>query len=112
MEDVLAKVSFTGLWLSRELNLSGGSPATGGNFVMRQPDGTTINPIATTNRNIGSEVDVDLTYNYTEDVQLGFSAGWFFPGGIFDVSNTSTSGGNFGNNQTAKQFLVNADVNF
>ncbi len=112
MEDLTAKLTLTGLWLSREINLSGGTPGTGGTFIMRQPDGTTVNPIVTTNRHIGNEIDLDLDYAYTEDVSFGFSYGVFMPGGLFDVNNTSTSGGNFGNNQNASQWLVNADVAF
>ena len=117
IEDVIAKLSLTGLWLSRDLlsgtsGLAGGTPASGGTFIMRQPDGTAINPVATTNRYIGSEIDADLVYNYTEDVQFGLSYGVFIPGQLFDVSNTSTAGGNFGNNQNASQWLLNADVAF
>ncbi len=32
------------------------------------------------NKDIGSELDVNLTYDYTEDVSFGVLAGWFFPG--------------------------------
>ena len=36
-----------------------------------------------TNRNIGDEVDLQLTWDYTEDVQFGLLTGWFFPGDHF-----------------------------
>jgi len=35
---------------------------------------------AITDRNIGDEVDVNLTWDYTEDVTFGLLAAWFIPG--------------------------------
>jgi hypothetical protein len=31
-------------------------------------------------KELGNELDLGLTYDYTEDVQIGLSAGWFFDG--------------------------------
>ena len=31
-------------------------------------------------RGLGNEYDVNLTYNYTEDVTFGVSLGWYVPG--------------------------------
>ena len=53
-------------------------------------------------KEIGNEVDVDATYNYTEDVQLGLSLGWFLPGDIFNSANDTI----------AKQALAHVNVNF
>ncbi|MEK6714973.1 MAG: alginate export family protein [Candidatus Omnitrophota bacterium] len=36
-----------------------------------------------TDKNLGDEIDLGLTYDYTEDVQLGLNAGWFIPGDTF-----------------------------
>ncbi|MBF0494324.1 MAG: alginate export family protein [Candidatus Omnitrophica bacterium] len=35
------------------------------------------------NRNVGDEVDINTTWDYTEDVQFGLLAGWFIPGSHF-----------------------------
>lgn len=57
-----------------------------------------VNPNAT-KRHIGQEVDVQLTWDYTEDVQFGLLSAWFFPGRHLkdaaaaegDSTNTATS---------------------
>ncbi len=36
-----------------------------------------------TDKDVGSEVDLELTWDYTEDVQFGLLTAWFFPGGHF-----------------------------
>jgi len=41
----------------------------------------------TTNREMGNELDVATTYDYTEDVQLGVEGGVLMPGHAFDESN-------------------------
>lgn len=38
---------------------------------------------ANSNTNVGDELDVTLTYDYTEDVTFGLLAAWFFPGDYF-----------------------------
>ena len=43
--------------------------------------------LMTNNRDIGNELDVSATYDYTEDVQLGLEGGVFMPGRAFDESN-------------------------
>lgn len=35
-------------------------------------------------KSLGWELDTNLTYDYTEDVQFGLLTGWFFPGGYFN----------------------------
>jgi len=108
IEDVTAKVTWTGLWLAREPDLGGVGNNQGTtvgnkyNFNMRQPDGTTITPAITSNRAIGWEIDGDLNYDYTEDVKLGLSLGWFVPGDFFGSTNQ----------QTAKQALAHVGVTF
>jgi hypothetical protein len=42
-------------------------------------------------KSLGNEVDLNLTYDYTEDVQFGLSAGTFIPGAAFDSSNKKTA---------------------
>jgi hypothetical protein len=94
MEDVKVKLSWTQLWLDKEVS--------DGVFYMRQPDGTPITPVVTTNKKVGQEVDVNLVYDYTEDVQIGLNLGWFFAGDFFHSSN----------DETAKQALANIAVVF
>lgn len=36
---------------------------------------------------LGSELDLELTYDYTEDVTFGLLAAWFFPGDVFTSPN-------------------------
>lgn len=38
----------------------------------------------TDKKDLGNEVDLNLTYDYTEDVQLGISVGYYMPGKAFD----------------------------
>ncbi|MFA5087414.1 MAG: alginate export family protein [Candidatus Omnitrophota bacterium] len=105
MEDVTLKASWTGLWLDHRIKGSTVTPGVGSGDLLqlRQPDAAgTILPAVTTNKAIGSELDFDLSYDYTEDVQIGLKMGWFFPGGLFEGRN----------DETAKQFLANVNVNF
>lgn len=104
IEDVTAKLTWTGIWLDKEATDGSGLVGAGAlkSFNMRQPDGTTIQPVVTSNRDVGYEVDADFNYDYTEDVKLGLSLGWFFPGGFFDSAN----------NENAKQALAHVGVVF
>ena len=38
-------------------------------------------------RHLGDAIDIGATYDYTEDVQFGLTAGWFKPGKAFAVDN-------------------------
>ncbi len=95
MEDVTARLGITSLWNERNTKF--------GSKSIRQPDGTTLS-LATNNNSghIGKEFNFDLSYDYTEDVQIGASVGWFLPGSIWESENDSS----------AKQVLVNMNVAF
>ncbi len=108
IEDVTAKLTYTSLWIATNYQDDQGAST----LTLRQPDGSTISANVTDNRFIGSEVDLDLTYQYTEDVQFGLSYGMFMPGAFFHINNRYGSGGTHGNNDNASQWLVNADVIF
>lgn len=45
----------------------------------------------TSDKHLGDEIDVDLIYDYTEDVQLGLSLGWFVPGDTLHAVNKDTA---------------------
>lgn len=66
----------------------------------------------TTNRGdeVGSEIDVNVTYNYTEDVTFGLGFAWFIPGGIYDSYNIVATGGS--TNDTATQVTGSVGVVF
>ncbi|MFH1359414.1 MAG: alginate export family protein [Candidatus Omnitrophota bacterium] len=98
-EDITAKLSYTTLYLDKEFDNAAGTST----WARTSPDGVgqTYN-INVEEDHLGYEVDVDLMYDYTEDVQIGFSAGWFVPGDVFHESN----------DEVAKQFLTNVNVNF
>ncbi|MFH1519985.1 MAG: alginate export family protein [Candidatus Omnitrophota bacterium] len=50
-----------------------------------------LNAGANNNKAIGNEVDVYGIYDYTEDVQLSLTGGWFMPGKIFMDDNIGYS---------------------
>ncbi len=92
-EDVMAQLYFDHLFLDKEV----------GAFALNQPDGSTSTPTQKGNESLGNEVGMVVTYDYTEDVQLGARAGWFFPGSRY---------GNDKKNDSASQVLLNAKVSF
>jgi hypothetical protein len=58
--------------------------------------------MAPNKKSLGQEVDLGITYDYTEDVQLGLNAGAFIPGAAFDKKNK----------ETAKQVIGSMKVTF
>lgn len=96
IEDVTAKVSWTNLALDRKLHSDAAfaliSPNGGGTAVAFNAD----------EDDIGNEVDATLTYDYTEDVQIGANFGWFMPGDLFTGAN----------DQVATQAILHGNVNF
>jgi hypothetical protein len=98
IQDVMTKVSWTGLWLDKKLKSNSTSHA------LVQPDGTATGAYSFNSgkTEIGQEVDVDATYAYTEDVSFGASLGWFLPGDFFAAANESV----------ASQALLSGNVNF
>ncbi|MFA5060516.1 MAG: alginate export family protein [Candidatus Omnitrophota bacterium] len=111
MQDVTLKGTVTGLWLDKDLDqISTGDGNGSAASVLRQPDGTFSTLNVTSNRHLGNEFDVALMYDYTEDVQLGLNAGWFFPGAVF--VNAYGHNGLDDNHQMASQLIANVNVNF
>ncbi|MBF0485789.1 MAG: alginate export family protein [Candidatus Omnitrophica bacterium] len=81
IQDLTAKASWNGLWKAE-----------------KPVDTTTAN----LSRYIGSEIDLDLTYAYTEDVKFGMSAGQFLTGKNYI----------YPNNKNATQVLSSVSVAF
>lgn len=100
IEDVTVGAEWNGIWLDKELTDNNAAGATV--LSLRQPDGTTINPTMTSNTRLGDEVDLSVTYDYTEDVKFGFMYGLFFPGDAFASVN----------DDKASQVLLNGNVRF
>jgi len=98
LEDVTLAGTWSGLWSSQAYDSKGENP-----LVLVQPDGGFIIPQTKHKETtLGNEYDVNLTYNYTEDVTFGVSLGWFIPGDAFSSNN----------NNVAQQALANVAVKF
>ncbi|MDD3375544.1 MAG: alginate export family protein, partial [Candidatus Omnitrophica bacterium] len=98
MQDVMAKLSWTGLWLDKKLPLATWQPL---NMYI---DGvrTTTYAVNTDKKALGNEFDLDLTYDYTEDVVLSLSTGIYLPGSVFADANEDA----------ATQAILSVLVNF
>ncbi len=104
MEDVTAGFRWQGLWLDKSWEDGSSASFTIGSNHGAGTDTFTsaAGEIDEKESYLGSEFDFDLTYDYTEDVQIGTTLGYFFPGDFFTE----------GNDLTAKQWLVNLNVAF
>ncbi|MBF0570324.1 MAG: alginate export family protein [Candidatus Omnitrophica bacterium] len=98
LQDVTAAVTWSGLWAA--------DPYGNQNLLaLYQPDGgaTAIGPATKHDAySLGNETDVNLTYNYTEDVTFGVNVGWYVPGTVLSNVNRST----------ASQAIANLAVKF
>ena len=74
LEDLLLEGSFTYLWNDQPVHVV--------------PNTTTS---STRSKNIGWEVDLQATYDYTEDVSFGLLAGWFVPGNFYPSPDDATA---------------------
>ncbi len=104
MEDLSVSADVYWFYLDKKL-VAAANVVPGGalGWVNTAPGGILMNA----KDELGYEIDLALNYDYTEDVELGLSAGWFVPGEAFD--------GRVGvatNDQTALQVLATLDVAF
>ena len=110
IEDVTTKLTWTGLWLDKDLtgaiSQTAKSAGIGACTLVTcpriLPDGTTVLDTVTSNTNLGHELDADISYAYTEDVSIGLSLGWFMPGNAYDSAN----------NENARQAIAHVGVVF
>lgn len=93
LSDLTAMVQLDYLWLDKRNHA---------NLPVKQGDGTTLSLGSTTNRYLGYELGLGVSYAYTDDVSFGAKYDVFDPGNAFSSNNRNT----------ASQFLVNANVNF
>ncbi|VAW16222.1 hypothetical protein MNBD_BACTEROID05-1100 [hydrothermal vent metagenome] len=110
MEDVTAKLSLHALFLEREIDNASA-------FVFRNPTNSSVSLASTQNKAadstfLGKEIDFNLAYDYTEDVQFGFAMGWFLPGSVFTPAGRSGIGSGSNTDDTAKQAIINVNVAF
>jgi hypothetical protein len=99
LEDVTVSATWSDLWAAKRYGLT--NPLVG-----VQPNGYTSFYIPTgTDKKIGlgNETDVNMAYNYTEDVTFGVSLGWFVPGNAYKIVDATKS---------ASQALANVAVKF
>jgi len=96
VKDLTTKLTWAMLTLDKKLNDNSGATWT--------PIGASTGTYTIKNdkKDLGNEIDLDLTYAYTEDVSIGMSAGWFMPGNLFAD----------GNDKNATQLLTSMTVNF
>jgi len=106
LEDVTVAATWSDLWAAD--SYSAQNP-----LAIYQPDEGTQLLYPDTKpgrRGLGNEYDVNVTYNYTEDVTFGVSLGWYVPGSAFE--GVSTSGTGLSNKATASQAMANLAVKF
>jgi len=103
LEDVTLALSYARLFLDRAFIDPLGTDGTTTTWVANDYATYTVN---VGNRELGAEIDLDLVYDYTEDVQFGLSAGWFMPGPVFTNNAVSQ------NTENAYQVIGSVRVNF
>ena len=102
IEDVTTTLEWNGIWLDKELKDGAFTGNCTSCLTINQPDGSTQLVRTTTNTKLGNEFGAGVVYDYTEDVQFGAKYSVFLPGALFEEEN----------NETASQYLVNANVKF
>lgn len=86
IKDLTTKVTWTMLNLDKKFQ-----DATTWTLVQPDNGATVVTAIDQDKKGIGNEVDLDLTYDYTEDVAFGLSTGWFIPGSLFQDTNDNVA---------------------
>lgn len=65
-----------------------------------------------TGHDIGTELDLMTTYDYTEDVTFSLLTAWFFPGKVYDNENPANNGVADLNPETATEVIGSCKVSF
>ena len=74
LEDLLLEASFTYLWNDTDVHTTPG-----------------VQTSSIKSKDIGYEIDLQATYDYTEDVAFGLLTGWFVPGAFYSDGNDRTA---------------------
>jgi hypothetical protein len=100
LEDVNVAATWSGLWAAAQY--STGNPL----YIYQPNEGSNLYAIPYSTKKdaygLGNEYDLNMTYNYTEDVTFGVSLGWYVPGSALASTNRST----------ASQAIVDLGVKF
>jgi hypothetical protein len=100
LEDVNVAATWSGLWAAAQYNA--GNPL----YIYQPNEGSNLYAIPYSTKKdaygLGNEYDLNMTYNYTEDVTFGVSLGWYVPGSALASTNRST----------ASQAIVDLGVKF
>jgi hypothetical protein len=100
MQDMKVGLNYYYLMLNQPYtNVPSNSPTT---ITLSGVTGDPTYAMAPYKKSLGHEVDLGVTYDYTEDVQLGLNAGAFIPGTAFAKAN----------DETAKQVIGSMKVTF
>lgn len=83
MEDVTLAVNYWHIMLNEPFASAGGPVTVNMNGVAGDPTYS----MKTDKKDLADEIDVLLTYDYTEDVQFALNTGAFLPGAAFDDAN-------------------------
>ncbi len=105
MEDLTVSIDYYN-FLSDE-NIVTSNTSANNNSALNWTNLTESSYNMTADDELGYEIDIALNYDYTEDVQMGLSAGFFEPGKAFE----GESSGNR-NDEDAVQVLATLDVAF
>jgi hypothetical protein len=97
-DDTMVMLKYTHITLDK--------PYTNGNTKILSGVYGNATYLMTDRDHVGDEVDLLVTYDYTEDVQLGLNAGVFIPGSAFDSNDTT------GNDRNAAQLIGSMQVTF
>jgi len=106
LEDLTLSLDFYKFWLDEKL-------VTNDNDALTNNDPTNYVNLTDTNyymkakKDLGYEIDLGLKYDYTEDVKMGLSVGWFKPGDAFEGVSSDNR-----NDETAVQVLGTLGVSF
>jgi hypothetical protein len=87
LEDVTASFTWSDLFAADKFSAE--NP-----LFLLQPNSNNLVAVPSTKNSalgLGNEYDINLGYNYTEDVSFGVSLGWFVPGSAFAAVNRSTA---------------------
>jgi hypothetical protein len=104
MEDVTARVDYVVAWLAKKFTEGRIASLSGvnGSRTFRMGDKAYL----------GQEIDLTLTYDYTEDVQFSLLGGVFLPGKINDGVNIATGTNTTGNKVAATELIGSMKVTF
>jgi len=106
IEDMAVSIDFYNFWLDKKLVATDNNQAST-HSGLGWYNLTEATYYMNTSDELGYEVDIALNYDYTEDVKMGLSAGWFVPGKAFEGANGTNE-----NSETASQVLATIDVAF